>query len=428
MRLHQINCIKFTKLFIIVLIIFLSACKSEDVTDEFGRIEIVLASLSVDNFIKEQVTAYNKSNPDFFITIVEYLNPLENFEINNEKYADAMVQFDLSIISNSKSLKSPDIFIVNSNLYHKYASRSAFVDLTDFYQSNIDITTVYQNVFEALKINGKLFGIAPSFGLYGICMDEEIAELGMAFENMVGFQKEVDYSIVMGGFRFWLPLYMHELIDWETRSCNFNNQYFKTILEMSKSNPNTIDYNTLLNVIRKRKPLFINSGNTDMYAYQGWSNLFNGNMVFSAYPEQDSIEIDTSIIFALSNNSNYISEAWDFICSFFDTDYQIKQADLRNMYGIPISRAANELLISQNADKSRDIWQLFGTVKVTHLEPDVMADFCRLLEHKMRIRISDDVIINIIFEETEAYFTSNYPLEWVIDNINNRVQLYLNEL
>jgi len=64
---------KFFLIYILGMLIFLTACGRTYVTDDRGRKEIVVATLVNHITLSSQVAVFNSENEDYFITIEEYL-------------------------------------------------------------------------------------------------------------------------------------------------------------------------------------------------------------------------------------------------------------------------------------------------------------------------------------------------------------------
>jgi hypothetical protein len=260
----------------------------------------------------------------------------------------------------------------------------------------------------------------------------------------------------MEAFNSWLRLYLHEFIDWETYRCDFSNSNFTAILEMAESTPE-IPETTYFDLVNKaagtQKPFFVSKGVT-VADYQAMSLLFGGNMAFANNPAEnpngfsgpeDALAIYVGSIYAIAKNSRYKDLAWDYIKEIVGEEYQKKhvatsmnQMSVRTAYqwiwGIPVSRRALDLdiagLLNTEGRKVEKRRAYLGNeaIEIDHFDPELAEGFRSLLEQDMRLDIRDETIERIIGEEVSAYFGGFIAREKMIDNLNNRVQLYLNEI
>ena len=427
---------------IIILIIplLLAACTPKAVTDEQGRREIVLATVFLDPYLEKQVMAFNETNPDYYIMVDDYYQaatPGVYYEF--ESYLEGLRRLDVAIAKGSWNKKTPDIFVVSSDSYHKYAQKDLFADLTGLFAEDVDATAIYENVLNTLRLEEKLYGIAPFFTVFVVCRDEMMADWDMSMEATAALQKEADYSIMGGGtpgviFNQWLWMYMNNFIDWTAYSCDFNHPDFIAILEMMKDAPARWEEVTIFEPISERQPLILTTAITNALNYQVFHDLFAGRMVVSGYPGQEAVfEVSMNDIVSIAKKSPYKEAAWDFLRGIISDENQAKIRSAGYIPSIPISRSAVQAEMSQLASPApgRSTTVRFDDdveVSADHVTAEAMEGYAFLLEGYMVLRIYDNTPRSIVAEEAAAYFEGDMPLEAVIDNINSRVRLYLNEL
>jgi ABC-type glycerol-3-phosphate transport system substrate-binding protein len=467
----------------LLLALALPACGTSPVTDELGRREIVMAvinmqsALSVNEVHYDLVEDFNRNNSDYFITVVNYLAGFEPemqplnpelgeeatlFRIANyqEAYEDAKQQLDRDLTARNRGRKTLDIVVINSTKeYLEYARAGVLADLNDFYQRDIDQTAVFANFFEAMKVGGKLYGIGLGFYPQGLYMDKQFAGLDFSLEAMLALQKESDYPLMgsvnkLHSFWNWYDLYQHEFIDWEAWRCDFNTPNFISILEIAGNTPENAEatYFDLLNkAIREQKPFFMSRA-ADVLTYQAMSQLFGGNVAFASYPaanpdglaeSENILDVEVYTIYAVAANSSYQEAAWGFLSGLVSEEYQRQHVDIgtnrlnrqamATIVGMPVARSALELVIEDGLEGGFGFPKVplfFGegaSVEISQLEPEAVAEVRPLWEQDMRLRYQNDSNV-IIGEEVGAYFDGFISQERLLENLNNRVQLYLNEI
>ena len=118
--------------------------------------------------------------------------------------------------------------------------------------------------------------------------------------------------------------------------------------------------------------------------------------------------IDSRMSVAISKDTPYALEAWDFIRSLFNEENQRNFAE--SLGGIPVIRSEVEALCE----------------KCEMSEPEKGA-FAEELERKHEVRVTDDAVLNIVKEEAEGYFLGQKDINAVVSTIQNRVATVLKE-
>ena len=426
-------------LLIVPLLLALAACAPKPVTDEQGRREIVLATVFFDSYLEKQVMTFNESNPDYYIRVDDYyeaITPGVYYEY--EAYLEGLRRLDAAIAKGAWNSKAPDIFIIRSDSYHKYAQKDLFADLTGMFAEDVEAAAVYEKVLNTLRVEGKLYGVAPFFTIFVMCRDEMMADQDMAMAAMAALQREADYSIMGGGaptviFDQWLRMYMNNFIDWTSYSCDFDHPDFIAILEMMKDAPPHWEEVTIFEPISEGQPLILTTAISNAFSYQIFHDLFAGRMVVSGYPGQEAVfEVSMDAIVSIAKKSPYKEAAWSFLRGIISDENQAKIRGGGFIPSIPISRSAVRAEMSQlmSPAPGHGTTVRFGDgveVSVDHVTAEAMEGYALLLEGDMVLRVFDNTPRFIVAEEAAAYFEGDIPLEAVIENINNRVRLYLNE-
>jgi ABC-type glycerol-3-phosphate transport system substrate-binding protein len=522
---------KTLALFLSLILAITSACAAPPVTDEWGRQEIVLAVVAPQNWFdigayQEVVDTFMQKNPDYYITVVNYLGDYtyraENGDLDpnyGEALAEAEKQLNIDLTVKAKNRKTPDIIVTdfaNNNRYREFARAGVLADLTGYYERDIERAAVFDKVFEALKTEGKLYGITEQFAPRGIYMDQQFAGLDRSLTAMLALQRESDYPLLANTYsqRFfdsWLSLYGREFVDWETYKSGFDSPGFTALLELMENIPEATGEGAFFSIANKavseRKPFFVYKGVT-IAEYQVMSSFFGGNMAFASFPSADKLEMFTSDIWAVAANSRHKEAAWACIRELVSEEYQENHvnternrtkntATRRNGFSmLPVSRKALELeladfiaaeglreldleipdivkalnlqawdfatveelealgynVLAINDANTPEVLEALGVdiadviaaagderesrpafigaeaTEAPHFEPALLASFKNLLEQDMKVFSRDEAVDEILYEEVAAYRGGFISREKMIDNLNNRVQLYLNEI
>ena len=156
--------------------------------------------------------------------------------------------------------------------------------------------------------------------------------------------------------------------------------------------------------------LVLQNGKGRVYAFgdgngSGLPDVASGNDGRSG---QQGMTIDSRMSVAISKETPYSQEAWDFIRSLFNEENQRNFAE--SLGGIPVIRSEVEALCE----------------KCGMTEPEKSA-FAEELERTHEVRVTDDAVLNIVKEEAEGYFLGQKDINAVVSTIQNRVATVLKE-
>jgi len=434
---------------ILLCTVLLVSCGNPEGNDERdSRKELILATIGSTQTLQRQVFDFNQSNTDYYITINDYFGS-RDANMSHTDYEgrmdDARLRLDADIVaSGMKKGKTPlDIIVLPSYLdYFRYAKKGYFEDLSKYLNEDN-----YISVFDAIKLDGELYGIFPYFSIIAILM-RDIPRDSDLFDTLISLQEKANYSILGGAGRsedlgFWMLFFLDEFIDWENRECEFKNPRFITIANMLKIRPagsipdlwnEFVEKHESMMEAIKDNPFFIPVLIDSIYAVQGNKNIYGRDAVYTGFPgNENMLPVLIDEIYAIPRNSKNKKIAWEFISGLIDEEYQMKNAqEYPGFPEIPVLLEAIELTISnsQNDENTFVEWSHWigdPQFNVSFVEPDIPEIFRSLLEKEWLIYQGDEMMFQIISEEMEFYFNDAKTLDQVIEILNNRVGLYLKE-
>ena len=128
--------------------------KPEDIKD---RIVLTLAGNYIDYDLKRKVVEYNKSGDTYRIVVKEY-----STYNTSEDYTLGVKQLNNDIISGGM----PDILVVDSNMsMDSYIAKGLVANVDDLIANDEELSKndYLQNVWDAYRVDGKLYYVIPSF-------------------------------------------------------------------------------------------------------------------------------------------------------------------------------------------------------------------------------------------------------------------------
>lgn len=412
---------------------------------------LTLACYWLDDDMRRRVVEYNKTNEEYRIHVEDY------YRYNtSDDYSIGMTKMNTDIASGN----TPDIIALSSDMpVDSYMNKGLFADLLPFLENDPELNKddYSQNIIELFSRDGKWYQMVPSYYLYTIFgkTSEVGSEPGWTLEDLQALHKEKGTDIPVfaemtraGVLNYSLLFCSNQFINWDTGECAFNTQEFMDLLEFVNEFPAEIDYEELFNdpqyweqqetLYRDGKallmPYTISSFEDFLYCEQG---TFGEEITAIGFPVKEGVGnvIMSNANYAISAKSEYQQEAWDFLRYYLTAEYQDSIE-----WGWPVLKSSLDKRI-KDAQKVPTYIDEFGNeveyqesyylngVEIM-LEPLTQADCERVvsyLESAEHVYSYDQAVMDIITEETAAYFDGQKTAKEVSDIIQSRVYIYINE-
>ncbi len=424
--------------------------KPEDIKD---KAVLVLAGNYIDWNLRKRVVEYNKTSGDYRIVVKDYssYNTSEDYELGTK-------QLNNDIISGNM----PDILIVNYDMaMDSYIAKGLIANVDDLIAKDEELAQneYLQNVWDAYRVNGKLYYVIPSFyvctmlgkqSVFGdrtaITMEELEAVQASLPDNPSIFGDTVlqgDFLNMMMGFCG------NDFVDVSTGKCNFDSDNFVAMLtfaaELPQEHPDDFweDYwNNYESQFRENRTLLDNVAISNISDLNREINGAIGeNVSFVGFPtdgDNGSILRSGNVTYALSAKSKNLDGAWDFVRYYLTKDYQ-DQVQVQE-YNLPVMRSSFEDNVNKATEKPYYLDENGNKVEydetyyingeeivlpqMTKEQADKIVSF---IESIHRSGYYNEAINNIINEEAGAYFAGQKSAKDVAAVIQSRVQVYVNE-
>ena len=345
----------------------------------------------------------------------------------------------------------PDI-LVNFATSPSFQTEDVLLDLMPYLSGDNGLSDqkYYSTLLRAYEKDGKVFHLPTNVELYGFWGNSGLLPEGAAIaasdfdtireslpENtMLLPPMEHDDLLEM-----LLPLKMGRYIDPKKGRADFSDAFFAEILNVVKKygshieEPNEETYEEAMakapeTLLRESMVAMIPYVISTPSDYKDGLELQNGKGRVYAVGDEMNVEsgagrtdtasgkstqtassgmtIDSRISVAISKDTPYAQDAWDFIRSLFSEENQKHFAE--SLDGIPVNRSEVDTLCEKCG--------------MTDLEKSA---FDEELERKHEARITDDAIMDIVMEEAAGYFAGQKSIDAVVNTIQNRAQTVLKE-
>ena len=198
---------------------------------------VTLAVIELNTRIKERVTLFNKTNPDYTIEIIDYLDGRDEI--------DAIRQFIIDFTHDPADIIVLKAWHRQSVPIHSYARKGLFADLYEIMDAdpNFDKADYLPNVFKALEMDGRLYSIFPEFWLHAIVgkASDLGASIGWSIDEFITFLDTKDGAEhIIGEWteeKFISGMIEFYFTDPETGGMKFDREAFLKILTAAERFP-----------------------------------------------------------------------------------------------------------------------------------------------------------------------------------------------
>ena len=408
---------------------------------------IVLGCPYMEDTVRRQVIAFNRTSDKYRIEVRDYSQAVGD----NDNYIETM---NNDIITGN----IPDILLAGYGLpMDSYIAKGIFEPLDSWLEGDGELKTgdYLSNVLDVGRIGGKLYLLTPSFYVNALAGKKSVigdvsgitAEEARKYIKQQNIPRETAFGPYMTQQDFLLAAMnatIDDYVDKDTGKCSFSSQGFIDLLELSAELPKEYDYmdedvmDSMETLMRDGKALLTSAWLYNFRAFSEMEQATVGEPVsYVGYPSENKLGpcIEAELQLAMSASSQNKEAVWDFLRGFLEEDYQEKIE-----FGFPVRRQALDLLAEKAQERPYyttetgekeyydDSYWINGQEIVvkpfTQEETDQIVAFLGSVKNRAD---ADTNIINIVIEETGAFYSGQKSARDVADTIQSRVQIYLNE-
>lgn len=425
---------------------YFTKVKPEDIPD---KEVMVLAGTYLNYDVKKRVIEFNKSSDKYRIVLKEY----EMYN-TNEDYMAGATKLNSDIIAGNM----PDILVCSGEIpVENYVSKGLLADIGKRIAQDEQLSkeSFLDNIFNAYKINDKLYYVIPQAGVRTLIGKKSILGDRTSW-TMAEFQ-EVLKSLPEGtkgfgdmtreSFLSSMMFYCgNDFVDLATGKCNFDSQNFKDLLVYAKEMPEQLDESVWQkenywmeyeSQWRDNKTLLMEMYLSDMRGTrQNIFGYFGEEVTMVGFPTDSGkgSVVTIGTYYAMSAKSANQDGAWEFLRYYLTQEYQDTQ------WQIPTNRASYQAWLDKGMEKNyyldengnkveqEDTFYLNGEEiplpVMTREQVDQIGAFIESVDKPSNYK---EQVYNIVAEETAAYFAGQKSVDEVANVIQSRVQPYVNE-
>lgn len=389
-----------------------------------GKETLVMGTLYIDYDSQDAVNRFNMDNDKYMIRIKEYADETAlNLDIVSGKCPDIIEFGNLHIE-----------YMIEKGLFedlNPYLERSGKLSREDFFPGIMDayvfdgIQVALPKGFELDTVIGKTEDVGSDIGW----TLEEMMEFADAHPEAVLFDRSKSMVLRM------MMTYNEELfVDWETGKCSFDSEEFRRLLEFVNSGPQQTSWDrgeSYVAKIRDGEVLLLEMA-MEIEEIQVLEEIFGGEVTFKGLPTPEGTSGATagwSSAYAITAQSDHKDVAWEFLETFF-TESSKYSGWFPAMKHVMEEGILQAMKIDHDGIEYGDHTGEIDGVPYTYRAAtrEEVDRILALIDGMEPLAAQCDTEIeNIIVEEAESYFQGHKSVEDVMEVIQGRVQMYVNE-
>lgn len=363
-----------------------------------------------DSLYQQVVNLFNNESEEYYVE-------LTNYEFGDEIY-DAWVRINAEIGTGG----GPDVLMENLfPIDQEKLDKGALVDLTPYLRESGITDENYFPVYASLKDGDRIYGVSPEGGVNCYAVDQKVLgtdeppELEIFLDRLLAYPEKAAFiNSYQNGSHImkWFLGGSEDLwgvVDWERRTCDFGIPIFSKILEVAKrySEDGKKGFEPIMTIY---------SPSPDTWADSLRNMNQSGHVVIGYYFDDGRHPLcDSGYTLVINANTKNLDGAYAFLSFVMSKKGQ-------NYFPDAVHRGSWE----ENVQYYED---LIGAGKMEAvLNEDLKRQMIAIYDDgRCRPRRAEK-ILDIVLEEAENYFAGIKTKEEVIEIIQNRTQLFLNEL
>lgn len=427
-------------------------------TEVVPKVELKLATTSLDTEIESKILDFNRHNNDYRVTVEQF-----DWSANYDDYDAAMKEFYAKLIAD----KSIDMIWFNSGssyqVMNNFASKGLLIDLTDYINNEGTVTTdkLIPSAKNALTMDGKLLGVSTYISAQTLAGKKSVVgdKAGWTIEEMNKIYKSQPKGteLISGNTRAniieaCLNVGYTKYIDRANSKCDFNNDAFKSILELAKDFPEEIDwdkyyadYESYAGGYKNGKIMLQGVYLNDVDSLRRVQGTFGEEITAVGFPCEsgNGVLLSMGNIFTITKNCEAPEQAIKIIAPLFARNYKDDGTKINANYysgSVPVRTddfdAYCKYVLSPEGQQqfSDTIWVEDGGMgeggtinvgPVTQEQLDILKDLFYNASGVEGALPAE--VLAIINEEAGAYFSDQKTADEVAQIIQSRVQIYLSE-
>ena len=480
---------KQTACFLLFLacVLVLPACGENQLPPESEEGVLIYAALNpVSTELKKSVEKFNKNHEDVQIEIHDYsdeggLDRLR-IELVLGKVPDIMEMHYYGKAGPQIGVDYNKYYVIPGNYteaedeywmpYRIMAQKGYLEDLWPYIENDPDFGRdgVQQAPLKAAEVNSSLYILFQKVVIFTLTGRESVVgdryswtmeELLEVLEDMPEGSTILRYNMTRReAFFNFLRFSLDRFVDWEAGTCNFDSQGFLDLVQFLENLPDEVDFEDPVEAEEEVKRR-IRDGRQmlegKMFSWQigiGISDaIWQERAAFPGYPTADgssgSFFYPLGTILAMSSTCRNKEAAWEYIRRLLLPivnkahpldpwmaipvnvhDYELMLwGELRQLRRVTDSAVNFKKFMETSPFTIQQHFKYGPAIHLMHIQTEEDSQRHRdLVSHTAQLYWPNDELSNIVWDTLGAYFAGDRNLDDTVALVQNRVQLYVNEM
>lgn len=367
------------------------------------------APIGWDSLYQQLVNLFNNESEEYYV------------ELTNYGFGDELQDARLRINAEIGTGGGPDVLMEDLfPIDQEKLDKGTLVDLTPYLRESGITHDKYFPAYASLTEGDRIYGISPSGGVVCFAVDkkvlgnEEPPELEVLLDRLLAYPEKAAFLNVNESATHIMEWFLggsEDLwgaVDWESRTCDFTTPIFSKILEVAKrySEDGEKGFEPVMSV-------FFPDPNS-------WGQILeeinhSGNVMIGYYFDDGRHSRYTSgYTLVINANTKNLDGAYAFLSFVMTMKGQSYSLE-------PVHKGVWEEKVQYYMDLIEE-----GKTQLT-LNEEMKKQLIDLYDDGRYLPRKSEVILDIVLEETESYFAGTKKKEEVLEVIQNRTQLFLDE-
>ena len=419
-----------------------------------GKTVLVAATTGYLNYsMCEAICSFNEQNSDYYVSICndytmdKFVDYSDDDQDYTATYLNASSQLTDQLAIDLMAGEGPDI-ILDATSFYQLNNDDYLLDISD----RIPAEGYFNNVFEASKIDGKMYQVPLTFAMEGIITRQSYVEdgqQGFTFDQYQEFVSDVCNGTDPMNNGTQLDFFVECLMAMNDQfikdgRVDYDNEAFRAMAEYVKDNVVDVyedEYAMSGAVIDYGYPEDEEECPASFDSYASFKSMIENfakydDVTILGIPSYDGrgplIAVGSSA--AISAQTPEPDACWSFIETLLSEDIQTLYGT--SDYCTPVNLAAfentgHDAIDDYNAyvaDATR--WATEADIRemgLYEIDDSCLDDFQEMIESCSQVASQDSAVITIVREEMPAYFSGQKEIDDVISVMEDRVQTFLDE-
>ncbi len=419
---------------------------------------LTMAVMYLDYNTQNAVIKFNRSSDNVRIELIDYS------QYNSEKdWSAGLTKLTTEIMAGNM----PDIISVSEQIpFRQLAAKGLLEDLYPYIKADgsFNREDFFPNVLSAMEVDGKLCAVCAGFTVQtvagassvvgdtpGWTYDDYYAALANMPEGCEGFDVGTTRENML---TLSLVLDMTDFVDWGSGTCNFDSENFIDVLKFAKQFPDksyyenyeySADDSASSRIAQGKQMLTTVSFTSTNFILYDVDKMFGGSATCIGYPTNNGVGnvMTMGESYAMSSSCKDKDAAWQFLRTFLTEEYQEKGSylptnmnafdkQLKEAMEVKYEKDANgNYILDENGERKPISLGMFSdgvnTYEIYATTPRQAEQLKEVINTSTKMMDYDQSIINIVLEESAAYFAGQKSAEDVAKLIQSKANIYVNE-